>query len=400
MRKYEILLVLSEEDLWSLRDISSALENRGYQVTTAVNNDSATEMLHTKDFDLVITSFLDVLKKAKDVNPETMVLMLSDTCKVTFAIKALRLHADDCILKPLDFVELRNLVAHYLEKLELKRRDSRSESHEGELTCNSLNMLKMMFHDLRGCLVSMSATLKLLTRGYYGKMDEGVTNHLNELLSKTISLNGMTEEYLSRAFSVDGDLEIEDEALDLKQDIINPILEELSPELRGHCIRVEHRFDEMSTRSISIRANRFWCKTVFRNLLKNAIKYGNPGGTISIGFENQGSFYRLNVYNSGKPIPEEYRNKIFTKFMSFGKNGNGGANGMGLGLYLVKEIIRKHGGDIWYEAEEGGSNFVFTLPSGSAFSTDLFLPINPAQPRLSTVRLRKTEEEVLDQKTY
>ena len=400
MRKYEILLVLSEEDLWSLRDISSALENRGYQITTAVNNGSATEMLHTKDFDLVITSFLDVLKKAKDVNPETMVLILSDTCKVTFAIKALRLHADDCILKPLDLVELRNLVAHYLEKLELKRRDSQSESHEGELTCNSLNMLKMMFHDLRGSLVSMSATLKLLTRGYYGKMDEGVTNHLNELLSKTISLNGMTEEYLSRAFSVDGDLEIEDEALDLKQDIIDPILEELSPELREHCIRVEHRFDEMSTRPISIKANRFWWKTVFRNLLKNAIKYGNPGGTIAIGFENQGSFYRLNVYNSGQPIPEEYRNKIFKKFMSFGKNGNGGANGMGLGLYLVKEIIRKHGGDIWYQAEEGGSNFVFTLPSGSAFSTDLLLPIKPAQPRLSAVRLQKMEKEVLDQKAY
>jgi len=385
MRKYEILLVLSEEDLWSLRDIRSALENRGCQITTAVNNGSATEMLHTKDFDLVITSFLDVLKKAKDVNPETMVLILSDTCKVTFAIKALRLHADDYILKPLDLVELRNLVAHYLEKLELRRRDSQSESHESELTCDFLNMLKMMFHDLRGSLVSMSATLKLLTRGYYGKMDEGVTNHLKELLSKTISLSGMAEEYLSRTFSVDGDLVIEDQALDLKQDIIDPILEEISPELGEHGIRIENCFAEMSTRRISIKANRFWWKTVFRNLLKNAIKYGNPGGTIAIGFENQGSFYRLNVYNTGKPIPEEYQNKIFKKFMSFRNNGNGGPDGMGLGLYLVKEIIRKHGGDIWYQAEEGGSNFVFTLPAGSAFSTASSLPIESAQAPLATV---------------
>jgi signal transduction histidine kinase len=263
-----------------------------------------------------------------------------------------------------------------------------------------MNALKIMLHDIRGSLVSMSATLKLLTRGYYGKIDEGVTNHLNELLSKTISLNGMTEEYLSRAFSVDGDLEVEDEALDLKQDILDPILEELHPELRAHCIRVEHPFDEMSTRRIPVKANRFWWKTIFRNLLKNAIKYGNPGSTIAIGFENQGSFYRLNVYNSGKPIPEEYRSKIFTKFMSFGKNGNGGSDGMGLGLYLVKEIIRKHGGDIWYQAEEGGSNFVFTLPRGSAFSTDLFLPIKPVQLRLTTVRLQKMKKEELDQKAY
>ena len=247
-----------------------------------------------------------------------------------------------------------------------------------------MNALKIMLHDIRGSLVSMSATLKLLARGYYGKMDEGVTNHLKELLSKTISLNGMTEEYLSRAFSVDGDLEIEDEALDLMQDIINPILEELSPELREHCTRVEHRFDGMSTRRISIKANRFWWKTVFRNLLKNAIKYGDPGGTIAIGFEDHGSFYRMSVYNSGQPIPEEYRNKIFTKFMSFRNNGNGGPHGMGLGLYLLKKIILKQGGDIWYEAEEDGSNFIFTIPLRSASAVDSFLQVKPAQPRLAT----------------
>ena len=45
-----------------------------------------------------------------------------------------------------------------------------------------MNALKIMLHDIRGSLVSMSATLKLLIRGYYGKMEEGVTNHLKELL--------------------------------------------------------------------------------------------------------------------------------------------------------------------------------------------------------------------------
>ena len=256
-----------------------------------------------------------------------------------------------------------------------------------------MNALKIMLHDIRGSLVSMSATLKLLTRGFYGKMDEGVTNHLKELLSKTISLNGITEEYLSRAFSVDGDLEIEDEALDLIQDIINPILEELSPELREHCTQVEHRFHGMSTERISIKANRFWWKTVFRNLLKNAIKYGNPGGTITIGFEDHGSFYRMSVYNSGQPIPEEYRNKIFTKFMSFRNNGNGGPDGMGLGLYLLKKIILKQGGDIWYEAEEDGSNFIFTIPLRSASAMDSFLQVNPVQPRLATANLSGARHE-------
>ena len=83
---------------------------------------------------------------------------------------------------------------------------------------------------------------------------------------------------------------------------------------------------------------------------------------ISFGFENHANHYKLNVYNSGEPIPEEYRSKLFTKFTRIIKGNNGNSHGAGLGLYLVKEIIQKHGGDIWYEAKENGSNFVFTLP--------------------------------------
>ncbi len=178
--------------------------------------------------------------------------------------------------------------------------------------------------------------------------------------------------------------------MDFRQDIINPVLEELSQELRQRCIQVENRFDGMSTKPISIKANRICLKTVFRNLLKNAIKYGHAGGTIAIGLEDHGSFYRLNIYNSGRPVPEECRNKLFTKFMHVGDNGSGGTGGMGLGLYLVRQILQKHGGEIWYEAQEDGSNFIFTLPSELAFSADSLLPVKPGQPTGSdAVKLAK-----------
>jgi signal transduction histidine kinase len=256
------------------------------------------------------------------------------------------------------------LVDRDSQSLHEERRNSKLESQRPNPNEKVLNMVKIMSHDIRGSLVSMSATLKLLSSGYYGRMDEGVANNLKDLLSKTVNLIGITEEYLGRTFSVNDDLETVGETVDLRQDIINPVLEELSAEIKDRHILIDNCLSAISANLIPIKGGKIWLKIVFRNLLKNAIKYGDKGGTITIGFKNHGSYCRLNVFNSGEPIPEEYRDKLFTKFMRFGNNSNGDGmlDGMGLGLYLIKTVVQKHGGDIWYEAKENGSNFVFTLP--------------------------------------
>jgi signal transduction histidine kinase len=362
MRDYQILLV--NGDPQSLNAECRALENMDYLVTTAIDGEAAIEELNKKDFNLVIMDLTTVLEKAKEMNPETMaILMLTANCRLTPATHAFRFDADDYLFKPFELTELGIRVANCIKKLELKRRNSQSEPQELTLHEKILNMMKIMSHDIRGSLVSMSATLKLLSRGYYGKMDEDVAKSLKELLAKNIGLIGITEEYLGRTFSVNDDLEIQEEVLDLMQDIINPVLEEFSIELKDYRILMDNRWDSISTHRISVKGSKVWLKTVFRNLLKNAIKYGDKGGVIAFGFEDHDSYCRLNVFNSGRPIPEEYRDKLFSKFMRCGNNGNGGPNGMGLGLYLIKKIIQKQGGEIWYEAKEDGSNFVFTLPA-------------------------------------
>ena len=83
---------------------------------------------------------------------------------------------------------------------------------------------------------------------------------------------------------------------------------------------------------------------------------------VFFGCEDHGRHYRLNAYNSGETVPEEHRDKLFTKFGRIGSADGNATAGTGLGLYRVREIIRRHGGDIWYEASQTGSNFVFTMP--------------------------------------
>jgi signal transduction histidine kinase len=241
-------------------------------------------------------------------------------------------------------------------------RNDRPDSYRYPLNEENLNMLKIMSHDLRGSLVSTLATLKLLTRGYYGRMDHEVENKLQELQDRVTRSIRMAEECLEKALSAEGNAATGQEVLDLRKDVIHPVIEELSSEIKDHQLRIDNRLEHVPARRIPIKANRVWLKMIFRNLLKNAIQYGDSGGTIAFGFEIRGSSYRLNVYNSGKPIPERWRDKLFTKVVPMGIDRNPMTKGMGIGLYLIKRIIQKLGGNIWYEAKEHGSNFVLTLP--------------------------------------
>lgn len=260
-----------------------------------------------------------------------------------------------------DVSEYRKWQAALIEAEKHNRQLQQSVEYNRELNNYILQMLMLMSHDIRGPLVAMAATLKLLMRGSYGRMDDSVRNTVKDLLSRVAKLLGFAEDCLGKAHSIEGALKVECEALDLRQDIIDPVLDELSNDFQQQLITIDNRLGAIPAGTIRVNANKIWVKAVFRNLFRNAIKYGGKGCTIAFGFEDHISHYRLNVYNSGSQIPEEHRSKLFTKFGRIGAEGKDAPDGIGMGLYLIKEIIRKHGGDIWYEAKPDGSDFVFTL---------------------------------------
>ena len=369
MKKVEILLALADEDPQGLAVIQSALEKKGYHVTVEIRNESTQERIPAPHFDLVVTDRLTVLEKTKELQPGIMaILVLATSSKSISTVQAIRSSADDYLFRPFGSAEIEMRVSRCAEKLETHPPNPQAESFDHRLNEKMLQIMRALSHDVRGSLLSISATLKLLSRGHYGKMDETVVHRIKELFSRTSGLIGVTEEYLGRSFSVNNDLNAEVESVDLMKDVLIPILKELSSELKGHRLMIDHRLHAMSNKSVSIRTNGTWLKMVFRNLLRNAARYGDREGMIAIGFEDRGSCCRLNVYNSGKPVPEEYRKRLFTEFMGHvnGQNGNEEAGGMGLGLCLISKVIQKLGGKIWYEAKENGSNFVFTLPLKSA----------------------------------
>lgn len=387
MKRPRILLSLSDGDSHYSMAARLILERKGYHVTMPASPESALDAVQANHFDLVITDLIAVLERAKEHHPETMTVVIFSTRNKWDPIcRIIRSSPDDCLFKPFELTELEMRVHHCFERMERLRRNLQPEGLDRRIDQETSDMMKFMSHDIRSSLISISATLKLLSRGYYGKMDEDVSIRINELFSNITGLVGLTEEYLATSVCSDDDSKIEGEALDLMRDTLIPVLKEFSSELRGRHLIIDHSLRVVSSRRISLQTNRVLLKMVFRNLIKNAIKYGDARGVIALGFEDQGSYYQLNIYNSGKPVPEDYRDKLFTKFMRVGNRNSGkdGTSGTGLGLYLSKKVIQKLGGSIWYEAREDGSNFVFTLPAKPTFSTDLQLPVGGAQLRLLT----------------
>jgi len=104
-------------------------------------------------------------------------------------------------------------------------------------------------------------------------------------------------------------------------------------------------------------------RQVFDNLLSNAIKYSPDGGQITISAHVEDDVVVVSVQDEGVGIPPEDHEAIFESFYRVDSSLRRSTQGAGLGLFLVRAIIRAMGGDVWVESEPGqGATFIFTLP--------------------------------------
>lgn len=109
-----------------------------------------------------------------------------------------------------------------------------------------------------------------------------------------------------------------------------------------------------------IRANEEMMKEVWINLIDNAIKYSNEGGSLGINIEEATDRLLVSVSNTGSPIPDEAKEAIFRKFYQLDESHS--SEGNGLGLALVKEIVKLHKGEVTVFCSEGKTVFTVSLP--------------------------------------
>jgi signal transduction histidine kinase len=400
----KVLVVDDEESV--VVTIKAILQLDGYNVATTTSGAKARVMVREVEYDLVLTDLrledgdgLDVLKAVRERYPETVTIMLTGYASLESAIQALRAGAYDYLVKPSEVEELRVTVARGLERrrlgqevrlrvteleranreiadlnASLQRRidEATAELKERYEQLKELDRMKSQFlsiasHELKTPITAMSGFLQVAIRrvrrltdgAAAGAMSEGlrgITEQLEVVYRQTGKLARLVDELLDVSRIQTGRIEFRYGEVDLGE-LANEVAVRMQLTTTTHQISVRRDSQNVVT------ADRDHLEQVLNNLVTNAIKYSPSGGSITIDVRPDDGGVRLSVSDEGIGIPEKELDAIFGLFYRSPDRAARDAAGMGLGLYISREIVVRHGGRIWAESgREKGSTLNVVIP--------------------------------------
>jgi signal transduction histidine kinase len=221
------------------------------------------------------------------------------------------------------------------------------------------DLIKMIIHDLKGPLSGIMGGLEYLESGMMGDLNDDQKKVVNISKKSSENLLVMIQNLLDVAKMEEGKLELRKEKVELKD-----ILAERQSQFdalakkEGKTITLSPGAD-----ALSADVDKILIERVLNNLITNALHHTSSGGKIVLDLKKKDGFVLLSVSDDGMGIPEEYKDKIFEKFVQVKRKQAHLRTGVGLGLTFCKMVIETHGGSIKVESElDKGSAFICSLP--------------------------------------
>ena len=208
-------------------------------------------------------------------------------------------------------------------------------------------------HELRTPLALMQVQLDLYHSNSHPDNDADTVQMIKMVTEQNDRLNKMVKTLLdmSELQTVGRDDEIILDAL------VDEVLEDLEPLAEGKNIRLIGKCKDITMVGSDILIYR-----LVYNLVENAIKYNHSGGQVTVTADRKEKHVYLSVEDTGTGIPEELKERVFEPFFRVDKSRSRELGGVGLGLALVREIVRVHDGSITVKANpSGGTIFEVVL---------------------------------------
>lgn len=270
--------------------------------------------------------------------------------------------------------ELRLSLAEKLREAEIREKDlskaraeaeaareelEQANSNLRQVNHNYLEMLGFVSHELKNTLGVIYTSARTLNAGLAGPLTDNQKVLVSGVARNIETAVIMTKKYLDLTRIEKGELKVQLQPLDLITDVITPVLEEL----REAIAQRQADFRTNWPDHLSIDGDPTLLRVVIKNLLDNALKYGRNKGQVKLEVRSDNGWYRLEVFNEGQGLPPEKVKQLFGKFVRFKTGQEADRASTGLGLFITREIVTKHGGVILAESKEGQwMRFIITLP--------------------------------------
>lgn len=226
---------------------------------------------------------------------------------------------------------------------------------------NYMEMLGFVSHELKGPLSSSVLSAHSLRQEIGGPLSDAQKNMIAIVCRNLDYASDMIKNYLDLSRIEKGELELNARQIRVAEEVIRPVIDDLQPMIAQNGMTVQLSVQE----DLSLSADPELLRIVFQNLVSNAARYGRAKGAIRIWSRHAEQGWEFHVWNEGIGVPQDKRQVLFEKFGRVRDPRFSKQKGSGLGLFITRDILHRHGGDIRVECEEGSwIDFVVTLPEG------------------------------------
>jgi len=207
----------------------------------------------------------------------------------------------------------------------------------------------------------------MLLEGDVGELTEEQKKFVMKTFKSNERMINLINDLLNVSRIEEGRYLYERKPIDIKE-IVGGLVEDHKDDLERKDIKLTFNKPK---EEINLIGDQEKIRLAIQNLVDNAVKYNLEGGDIKIDLIKKGESIKFSIEDDGIGIPEKQHSRIFSKFFRSKTATRRETEGSGLGLFITKNIIEAHGGEIWFESEEGeGSTFYFTLPLGGKVDED------------------------------
>jgi signal transduction histidine kinase len=332
------------------------------------------------DLNLPDSRGAETFRRIMEHAPHVPVVVLSGQDDEALAIKAVHQGVQDYLIKGnISSKHLERSIRYAVERQALLRSLEITRKQQIEFKNQFLSHVS---HELRTPLTCIHQYVTLLLDGLAGPVAPDQADHLKTVLKSVNQLHAMVRDLLEATRAESGKMRVEPRCVPLGE-LIQQTVAMMRPMADEKKIGLEIGVDQ---RLPLVYADPDRVLEVLINLVDNAIKFTPPDGAIMVQacvVEADPSSVYVSVSDTGRGISPESKALIFERLYQDAESVDNNRSGLGLGLFICREIVRLHEGRIWVSSEPGqGSTFTFTLPAYSL--AKLITPVVVHNDRLRT----------------